>query len=323
MKVAKFIVALLLTFVLLYIAQTNSRGRPEFLSHSEGGYTFEMTTVPKITEYQSDSLRLTIDGPIGPGDRVVYRTTGHPGLDTVPFEKYTTGSAAYDTAAGEYFALVEAGPRGQREYYVFEVIDSTGATLARFTKDEGRPFLLRYIGEVPSYILIPHIIFMFVTVFCLAYGSVNSVYVISGRQSVHSMAIWYFWAMAATFLGGYIFGPPMNYYAFDGFWEGVPFGTDATDNKTQLLFVYLLFVVAASLGSLTRGKFGRDAFRPRVLGWFGFLGFFVMLGIYLIPHSIQFSPALTHAVCYSFIGLFLVVYLIGYFTPRNTETTAT
>ena len=63
-------------------------------------------------------------------------------------------------------------------------------------------------------------------------------------------------ATIAAFLGGYPVGFAMNWYAFGVLWEGVPFGTDATDNKTQLLFVYLLFLTLATLGSL-RGRPGR------------------------------------------------------------------
>jgi len=103
----------------------------------------------------------------------------------------------------------------------------------------------------------------------------------------------------------------MNYYAFDTVWEGVPFGTDATDNKTQLIFVYLIFMNLITLGSLTKGKLGGDKFSPTVLGLYGIGAFFVMLAIYLIPHSIQFSPGLTKLVCYSFIGLMALLYIYG------------
>jgi hypothetical protein len=102
----------------------------------------------------------------------------------------------------------------------------------------------------------------------------------------------------------------MNYYAFNVVWEGVPFGTDATDNKTQLLFLYLAMVWLVSLGSLTKGKW-RDLYPPKVLGWFGVVAFVLLFAIYLIPHSIQFSAALTYSVCYSFIGVVALIYLIG------------
>ena len=104
----------------------------------------------------------------------------------------------------------------------------------------------------------------------------------------------------------------MNWYAFGGGWEGVPFGTDATDNKTQLMFVYLLYAWLAGLGSFFKGKKGRDFYSPKTYGLVGMGGLVVTFAIFAIPHSIQFSKALTYSVCYGFIGLVVLVYVIGY-----------
>ena len=111
----------------------------------------------------------------------------------------------------------------------------------------------------------------------------------------------------------------MNYYAFNGSWEGVPFGTDATDNKTQLLFVYLLFATLATFGSFSKGRFGRDLFAPRTLGWIGLSTTAVMLFIYLIPHSIQFSPRFTYAFCYTWIAVVVALYLLGRLKSRTVS----
>ena len=175
---------------------------------------------------------------------------------------------------------------------------------------DGSPFMFRYIGAVPPAITVTHIVLIFATVFFIALGTIHAVGLIGGNTNVKPLAMYSFLAAVCAFLGGYPFGIPMNYYAFDGFWEGVPFGTDATDNKTQLLFVYLLFMTLATWGSL-RGKPRRDIFSRRVLGWYGVGSFAVMLFIYLIPHSIQFSPTLTYTFCYSWIGVVALIYFIG------------
>jgi ABC-type Fe3+-siderophore transport system permease subunit len=100
----------------------------------------------------------------------------------------------------------------------------------------------------------------------------------------------------------------------------VPFGHDATDNKTQLLFLYLLFATLAGAGSLSRGRWGRNLWSAKTLGWLGMASFAVMLFIYLIPHSIQFTPAFTYAFCYSWIGLIALAYLVG--LARRRPSTA-
>jgi ABC-type Fe3+-siderophore transport system permease subunit len=108
----------------------------------------------------------------------------------------------------------------------------------------------------------------------------------------------------------------MNWYAFGGTWEGVPFGTDATDNKTQLLFVYLIFAMLATWGSF-RGS-GRDLFAPKTLGVIGLGTFAVMLFTYLIPHSIQFEATFTYAFCYTWTAIVAALYLLGRLRTKTT-----
>lgn len=312
MKFVRIVLAVVLTAALLYVASINSRGRPEAYSQTHNDYTLQMTTVPKA--YETDTARIVtyFQGPFEPGVHPVLRHAKFGQDATTPLYLYnTTPLELIDSLTGRYQYLMKAGLKGGRFLYYFQIRDNVGGLRAEFLHDDG-PFVTKYIGHVPTWIVISHIFLMFATVFFVVIGAIEGARLISGSGSVGSVAKAYFAAAICAFLGGYPFGFPMNWYTFGTIWEGVPFGTDATDNKTQLLFVYLLMVTASSLGSLTKGKFGRDVFSPKVLGWLGALGFVVMLGIYLIPHSIQFSPELTKTVCWSFIGLMAAIYLGGW-----------
>lgn len=310
MKVTRIIIAVVLTLVMLYVARNNSRGRPEHHAHQENGYSFDYTSVPKGLEYTDVSIPLTIDGNFDDNIRPVFRRSVD-GVDINQLEQYEAlPMTPCDTGANCFQAEVTAGEKNGRFYYYYEVADSTGAVLARFTSTDGSPFMFRYIGAVPAAITLTHIALIFATVFFISLGAIHSFSLISGGNDVKPLARYSLLAAVCAFLGGYPFGIPMNWYAFGGLWEGVPFGTDATDNKTQLLFVYLLFMTLASLGSL-RGKHALDIFSPKTLGWFGMGSFAVMLFIYLIPHSIQFTAALTYTFCYTWIGVIFLIYVVG------------
>lgn len=226
-----------------------------------------------------------------------------------------------DTGGYRFGGTVTGGARGGRLYYYFAVADSTGAVLARLTdprhRNQERPFSIRYFGHVPPVILGGHLLFIFATVFFVSLATVNGWRAWRDESHLGGMMVWLLWATVTSFIGMIVFGVPMNYYAFGGYWEGVPFGHDATDNKTQLLFVYLLFATLSGLGSLTGSPRLRDVFAPRTLAGVGIGSFAVMLFIYLIPHSIQFSPAVTYAFCYSWIGLLLVVYVWAWIRLRR------
>jgi hypothetical protein len=310
MKVTRIIIAIVLTLAMLYIARNNSRGRPEYFSHEQYGYTFEYNSVPKGLEFTTVAIPLTIRGPFDENIRPVFRRSAE-GVDISRLEGYEVVELhPCDSAADCYQTEVTAGEKNGRFHYYIEVADSTGAALATFTQPDGSPFMFRYIGAVPAWITLTHIVLIFATVFFISLAAIHSFSLISGRVEIGPLARYSFLAALCAFLGGYPFGIPMNWYAFGGLWEGVPFGTDATDNKTQLLFVYLLFITLATIGSL-RGQANRNLFSPRALGWFGVGSFAVMLFIYLIPHSIQFSAGLTNAFCYSWIGVVALLYIGG------------
>jgi hypothetical protein len=319
LKVHRIILAAIITLAMLYLAHTNSRGQPEHVAHTDGAYTFEMTTVPKVIENQSDRVTVQISGPLE-GKRIIFRTSQPDNLTPDRMHDFAAVEMhAVSDRPGEFYVDVTAGERGGRFYYFFEVVDADDTRQAGFAAENGAPFFLRYIGDVPKPVLLGHIFFIFATVFCIALATLHAIGVIRGGDNLQPMARYLFWAAVFCFIGCYPLGWPMNYYAFNGLWEGVPFGTDATDNKTQLLFVYLLFAALATLGSLSRGRFGRDLFAPRTLGWIGLGAFGVMLFIYLIPHSIQFSARFTYAFCYTWIAVVAALYVLGRLRSRATR----
>ena len=83
-------------------------------------------------------------------------------------------------------------------------------------------------------------------------------------------------SMALLIVGGLILGPIVQRFAFGAYWTGWPFGHDLTDNKTLIAFLaWLPASVLAWRGAKTKIAVA--------LGWV------VMMGIFLIPHSVRGS----------------------------------
>lgn len=319
MKILRIVIAVLLTAVLLYTARATLQGQPEFVTHTDNGYTFEITTVPKGPEHAMATIQLKITGDLGPGLKPMYRQNKFGQDEITPLYRYgNLQLLVEDSALGLYYTNISTLARGSRIYYYFEVRDETGGRRASFTLEDDKPFAMKFIGDVPPYVIGPHIFLMFATVFCVVMAFLHSFKLLSGGVEAGPIARYIFLAAVASFLGGYPWGIAMNYYAFGGTWEGIPFGTDATDNKTQLLFLYLVMVSLVSLGSLTKGK-RRDLYSPKVLGWFSVFAFVLLMVVYLIPQSIQFSADMTNNVCYGFIGVVTLVYLVGLLNKPKKE----
>jgi len=150
MKYLKVAIAVVLTAIMLVVASSGSRGRPESVSHSEGGFTFEMTTVPKITENQSANITVVVTGFHRDSAHLWLRTTQSTGIDADDLDSYDRVDMRSGSGQGEFSVEVTAGRRGGRFYHYFEITDANDATLSAFTQADGSPFLLKYIGDVPS-----------------------------------------------------------------------------------------------------------------------------------------------------------------------------
>lgn len=131
----------------------------------------------------------------------------------------------------------------------------------------GNPVIARYKNPVPAWALIPHICLMFAAMLLsnrLGLGIVC-------REAVRPELI--VATVITLTLGGLVFGPIVQQYAFGAAWTGWPLGTDLTDNK--LAVNVLIWLVP--LASLRKQKFCRYA---------TLLAAVVTLFIYLIPHSL-------------------------------------
>jgi hypothetical protein len=132
------------------------------------------------------------------------------------------------------------------------------------------PVVIRFKGDVPLSILIPHIIAMSGAMLLSARTGLEY---FSREQKFKKLI---FWTIGFLFVGGIILGPIVQLFAFDALWTGWPVGTDLTDNKTAVAF--LAWVVT---GIALRKSHHSKAW---VL-WAAI----ITLVVYLIPHSLSGS----------------------------------
>jgi len=180
---------------------------------------------------------------------------------------------------GLFAAVPPQPPAGKLQYYV-ELTDSKGKQVVM--KDN--PLVIRFKGGVPGYILLPHVLIMFIAMlFSTGAGLLAAVKVPSFRK----FGIWTLILLAA---GGMILGPIVQKFAFGELWTGVPFGWDLTDNKTLIAFLFWLFAVIMNLKKE----------RPLYI----VLASLILLLVYSIPHSL-FGSELDYDTGQVIQGVFL------------------
>lgn len=151
-------------------------------------------------------------------------------------------------------------PAGKLEYTV-ELFDGK-----KVIPVESKPTVIRFKGSVPLYILIPHVIFMFSSMFFSTRTGIEALR--KGRE----VKILTYVTVILLGIGGLILGPIVQKFAFDAFWTGWPFGGDLTDNKTLVTFLFWLFALIKLKKSETNRK------------WV-YIAAAVLIIVFLIPHS--------------------------------------
>ncbi len=128
-----------------------------------------------------------------------------------------------------------------------------------------RPAITRFRGDVPGWVLIPHIAAMFLGLLFAARAGIEALAGGSPRNCA--------WAALGSFVvGGFVLGPAVQKFAFGEWWAGVPYGWDLTDNTTLLAVLAWIVAVWALRG-------GRRA-RATVLAVA-----VITLVVFAIPHS--------------------------------------
>ena len=200
-------------------------------------------------------------------------------------EEWTSVNFNHETVEGKNVmtAKLPHQPPAGKLIYQIEITEANDKA-ALFNEE---PIVIRFKGDVPAFILIPHVIFIFFAMFLANVSGLFAAFKIPQFKRYTTITL------ILMLLGGMILGPIVQKYAFLEFWAGVPFGWDLTDNK--LLIAFLAWLVA---WIINRKKENRTSV---------IIASLITIIIFSIPHS-MFGSELnreTGEVIQGFIQLYL------------------
>jgi len=129
------------------------------------------------------------------------------------------------------------------------------------------PVIIRFRGDVPIYVVIPHVLAMLLALMFSVRAGMASL----DKQSHPGK--YAKWAAVLFFIAGFVFGPMMNYFGFGMLWGGFPLGHDLTDTKSLVAMIGWIIALRA-------GRKGKPA-----RGWV-LAAATLLLVVFLIPHSV-------------------------------------
>jgi hypothetical protein len=153
-------------------------------------------------------------------------------------------------------------PAGKLMYRIAIEKDSEKVVL-----NNSHPIVIRFKGDVPIFIIIPHVIFIFLA---MLFSTRTGLEFFKKEPKYEKLV---YWTFGLLILGGMIFGPIVQKYAFGEFWTGIPFGIDLTDNKTLIAVIGWIVALVAMKKSANPKR------------WIIFASILMFI-VYLIPHSV-------------------------------------
>ena len=267
-----WLIALIITLTAAVYQRTTGPTYHKKFDVEVNGKTYQLDLVRSIEIGSVDPFKLDIDDNSIEAKLYYKRYLTKDEYVSVPFtyankpvHSFIMNKIFGVTEEKGWFADVPDQPAAGKIQYYFEITDNNGTKT--YLKDE--PIVVRFKGAVPSYILTPHIFFMF---FAMLLGN------LAGIMAVFKHNRYKFYTtvtIIAFFIGGMILGPIVQLYAFGEAWAGIPFAWDLTDNKTLVAFLFWLLAFAMN----------RNKERPI----YTIVAAIVMLLVYSIPHSMYGS----------------------------------
>ena len=244
-KTAYWLLAIVITLVLSVYQRMTGPTYPKRVTVELNGETYKVK-LPRSGVQHDETVTLK-DIPSSAKPQLHYRR--YPTTDA-----YSTVDFVWKD--GEWQTTLPVQPvAGKLQYY----LTVNGKD---YLADE--PVVIRFRNDVPASILVPHILLMFASMLLAVY---TFLLVVTGK----SYSRWLKMTVATLFVGGFILGPLVQHAAFGPWWTGFPYGTDLTDNKTLLSFLFF----AAALATL-RWKYNK---------WVVCLAVLFMVVVFSIPHS--------------------------------------
>lgn len=244
-KSVSWLLAIVITLVLSIYQRMTGPTHPKSVTVELNGESYKLK-LPRSGVQQDEIVKLK-DVPSDVKAQMHYRR--YPTKDD-----YT--SVDFQWKEGELQAALPVQPvAGKLQYYI--TVDGKD-----YLKEE--PLLIRFRNDVPAGILVPHILLMFGAMLFAVYTFL----LVITRKAYRK---WLWITVGTLFAGGFILGPLVQHAAFGPWWAGFPYGTDLTDNKTLLSFLFF----AAALATL-KWKYNK---------WVVSLAVLFMIAIFSIPHS--------------------------------------
>lgn len=274
MKYKKFYIALLSISILILCLSCGTVEKKKQVEKLETRIEFN-----PISEYRGEgdvTFEALIQSNIGqPTARLNFQVNGVPNYRDLVL-----------TGENRYSCEIPRQEKGTAVKYFLEITTPSGSKIyfPQNAEEEGKYYTLVFKGKYNKFLWSIHValtiiaIILFVVAAYFAFKHIRSGYPISKTLWLGVTAFLLF------FLGIFPIGMIVEYQVFGTVWDGWPFGSDFTNTKAFILFIYWLATLFMVKNSIFK-KEEKNLIADRVFASLVIIGAIVTVALFIVPHK--------------------------------------
>jgi len=283
MKFWRILFAFIFTLVLLGFARRVTMVRSVHKTVEKSGIMIDHNTVPKKEGEGDAQIPVKV---IGANEvKLFYKIEEREfrSVDMTPKEG----------KSDVFVASIPHHKKGTKAWYYIEAQNQIAdkeiaVTLPDKNSPNFKPILLKFEGHVSPYIILSHVFCNFAAIFFSVLAIFSAVDLKKGKSTLKKSVLFSLFAFIFLFIGFFPLGWALNYFTFGSLWEAFPFGTDVTDNKSQITFLFWLVTLLLVKGTILGKNPSKNLVSEKTYSTMVIISFVVTVVMYLIPHSLNF-----------------------------------
>lgn len=217
-------------------------------------------------------------------------TAGPAGSQITAFIFYRVNGRPYSFSemspleGGRYFGAIPPYSRGDKLEYYIEARTASDMVTRVPAKEKRESFVVTVKGRPNRYVLIAHVVFVFIALFFFIFCGYLSYRALQHRRSLLYIPRIAFLGTAAFFVASIPLGMLVAYQTYGKPWTGFPVGGDLTDNKSLAILIYWTVCAVLYRGSLWRKDPSQDLLPMVTLPYVHLAGTVITVVLFVLPH---------------------------------------
>jgi hypothetical protein len=283
MKFWRILVTFIFTLFLLSFARKTTRVQSVHKTVEKDGIVMVHDTVPKKAGEGDAVIPVKV---IGSKEVKLFYKIGKEEFRSVDMglkegeNDVFVASIPYHKKGTQAWYYIEAQKQSKETKLTVSLPDKNSPNL--------KPILLKFEGNVPPYIIVSHVFCNFAAIFFSVLAIFSAVDLKRGKSTLKKSVLFSLLTFIFLFTGFLLVGSALNYFAFGVMWEAFPFGSDITDNKSQIILLFWAVTLFLIKGTIFGKNPSKNLVSEKTYSTMVIISFVVTVIMYLIPHSINF-----------------------------------